>query len=307
MGFIEDITDLIEKYIGITPELQGKLVSTFLVIFIITVISRSIKRILHNKVDDIAVRYQWQKIVQYVGVFFTLLFLVRIWFGAFESLGTYFGLLSAGLAIAFKDLLVDLAGWFFIMIRKPFKVGDRIQVGEIKGDVIDIRIFQFSVIEIGNWVDADQSTGRIIHVPNSKVFTEPQANYTVGFNYIWHEIPVLFTFESDWKKAKNLLFEIVSTHAQTFSEDVEKQIKEAAKKYLIFYNKLTPTVYTTVKDCGVLLTMRYLTLVKRRRSVEEAIWEHLLEEMDKHPDLDFAYPTVRYYDNTTEGKPGKQK
>lgn len=306
MEFVNNITGFIERVMGISPELQEKIFSTLLIIVVVTIISRSIKKLLHRKMDDITVRYQWLKIVQYGAMFFILFFVVRIWFGAFESLGTYLGLLSAGLAIAFKDLLVDLAGWFFIMIRKPFRVGDRIQVGEIKGDVIDIRIFQFSVIEIGNWVGADQSTGRIIHIPNSKVFTEAQANYTAGFNYVWHEIPVLFTFESDWKKAKKILFEIVEKHADKFSVDVERQIKEAAKKYLIFYNKLTPTVYTTVKDSGVLLTMRYLTEVKKRRSVEENIWENLLDELETHSDIDFAYPTVRYYNNITEGKEGKQ-
>jgi len=305
MEFVKNVTGFIEKILGVSPEMQEKIFSTMLIILVLTIISRSIKKLLHRKVDDITVRYQWSKIVQYTSVFFILFFGVRIWFGAFESLGTYLGLLSAGLAIAFKDLLVDLAGWFFIMIRKPFKVGNRIQVGDIKGDVIDIRIFQFSVIEIGNWVDADQSTGRIIHIPNSKVFTDAQANYTAGFNYVWHEIPVLFTFESDWKKAKKILFEIVEKHAEKFSSEVEKQIKEAAKKYLIFYNKLTPTVYTTVKDSGVLLTMRYLTEVKKRRSVEEVIWENLLEELEKHSDIDFAYPTVRYFNNITEGKEGK--
>ena len=80
------------------------------------------------------------------------------------------------------------------------------------GDVIDIRLFQFSINEIGNWVDADQSTGRIIHIPNGIVFTEPQANYTAGFQYIWNEIPVLVTFESDWKKAKQILTDIVNHH-----------------------------------------------------------------------------------------------
>lgn len=306
MAFITDIASFIETYIGISPVLQEKLFSTLIIIVVFTFITRFIKKILHKKVDDISVRYQWQKIIQYISVFFILSFMVRIWFGAFESLSTYLGLLSAGLAIAFKDLLVDLAGWFFILIRKPFKVGDRIQVGGIKGDVIDIRIFQFSVIEIGNWVGADQSTGRIIHIPNAKVFTEPQANYTAGFNYVWHEIPVLFTFESDWKKAKTILFEVLEKYADKFAPEVERQIKEAAKKYLIFYNKLTPTVYTSVQDSGVLLTMRYLSEVKKRRSVEEAIWEHLLEEFEKHSDIDFAYPTVRYYNNAAEGKEGKK-
>ena len=71
--------------------------------------------------------------------------------------------------------------------------------------LIDLRIFQFTLMEIGNWVDADQSTGRIVHVPNGSVFVTPLANYAKGFQYIWNEIPVLVTFESDWRRAKEIL------------------------------------------------------------------------------------------------------
>ena len=91
------------------------------------------------------------------------------------------------------------------MWKRPFEVGDRIQIGDQKGDVIDQRIFMFTVLEIGNWVDADQSTGRVIHIPNGKIFLETLASYTKGFEYIWNEIPVQVTFESDWRKAKNIL------------------------------------------------------------------------------------------------------
>lgn len=214
------------------------------------------------------------------------------------------GLLSAGLAIAFKDLLVNFWGWLFILIRKPFVVGDRVEIGGVTGDVIDIRIFQFSVIEIGNWVDADQSTGRIIHIPNGIIFSKPQANFTAGFEYIWNEVPVLITFESNWKKAKEILTGAVNTHAVHLSEEAERQIKEAAKKFLIFYKKLTPIVYTSVKDSGVMLTMRYLCHVRKRRSSEEAIWEDVLEHFSKCTDIDFAYPTRRFYDNLSEWKTG---
>ncbi|MBZ0199912.1 MAG: mechanosensitive ion channel family protein [Ignavibacteriaceae bacterium] len=79
----------------------------------------------------------------------------------------------------------------FILERKPFTVGDRIQTGDVAGDVIDLRIFRFTRMEISNWVDAEQRTGRTIHVPNGKVFTEWQANYSTGFQYIWNEISVL--------------------------------------------------------------------------------------------------------------------
>ena len=212
------------------------------------------------------------------------------------------GLISAGIAIALKDPLVNMVGWGFILIRQPFKVGDRIQIGSAAGDVIDIRLFQFSINEIGNWVDADQSTGRIIHIPNGIVFTEPQANYTAGFQYIWNELAVLITFESDWKKAKQLLTDIVNHHGVMLSNEAEKQLKEAAKKFLIFYTKLTPIVYTAVKDSGVMLTMRYMCNPRERRFTEEKIWEDVLKEFAQHKDMDFAYPTQRFYNNLTEGK-----
>ncbi len=298
------ISEFIQDYLGFSPASQEKLLSTFVVIIAWLILDRLIKKFVFDNIDDYTIRYQWQKIVKYITVILTIMLLTKIWFGAFESFGTYLGLLSAGLAIALQDLLVNFAGWIFLLIRKPFSVGDRIEVNNIIGDVIDIRIFQFSVIEIGNWVDADQSTGRIIHIPNGTIFKTAQANYTAGFEYIWNEIPVLVTFESDWKKAKEILIEAVNKHAVHLSKDAEKQIKEAAKKFLIFYNKLTPIVYTSVKDSGVMLTMRYICHVRKRRGTDQAIWEEVLDQFAKHKDIDFAYPTTRFYNNLSEGKIG---
>lgn len=294
--------DILKNFFGLSPEIQQKLIESLLVILLIIVIQRLIKKIVINKIEDIKVRYQWQKISLYLSVFLIIIFIISTWLNIFGSVATFLGLISAGVAIALKDPLVNMVAWGFILIRQPFKVGDRIQIGEIAGDVIDIRLFQFSVNEIGNWVDADQSTGRIIHLPNGIVFTQPQANYTAGFEYIWNEIPVLLTFESNWKKAKQILIDIVNHHGIVLSANAEKQIKEAAKKFLIFYTKLTPIVYTSVKDSGVMLTMRYMCDPRERRSVEEKIWEDILNKFSECSDIDFAYPTQRFYDNSTEGK-----
>ena len=298
------MSKFIENYIGLSPEVQSQIFLTVITIVIIWAIQRATIRLFINRIEDPPVRYQWQKVIKYISVTIALILLVRIWFGAFTSLGTYFGLLSAGLAIAFKDLLVNMVGWMFILTRQPFKVGDRIEINNITGDVIDIRLFQFSVIEIGNWVDADQSTGRIINIPNGIIFSTPQANFTLGFEYIWHEIPVLVTFESDWKKAKKILSDIIQNHSGDFSKDAAAQLKRASKKFLIYYKNLTPIVYTSVKDSGVLLTIRFICHVRQRRTLEEKIWEDILEQFSKHDDIDFAYPTQRFYDNLKEGKPG---
>ncbi len=296
------IIEIIEKAAGIGPLAQKKIFLSLLVILIFVLLRVILIKILWKKTENVKIRYHWKKLLTYAVVVLTLIILFQIWFEGFRDLGTFIGLLSAGLAIALKDLVTNIAGWFFLMIRRPIVVGDRIQIGDVKGDVIDIRLFQFTVMEIGNWVDADQSTGRIIHIPNGKIFTENQANYTRGFQYIWHEIPILITFESNWKKAREILTKIVTENSQHLSRAAEKKIKEAARRFMIFYSKLTPAVYMSVRDSGILLTMRYLCAPHSRRGTEQEIWENVLQEFSKCPDIDFAYPTQRFYDNLKEGK-----
>jgi small-conductance mechanosensitive channel len=159
------------------------------------------------------------------------------------------------------------------------------------------------LLEIGNWVEADQSTGRILDVPNRKIFNEVLANYTQGFEYIWNEIPVLITFESDWEQAKQLLQEIVDRHAGAASQAAALQVQQASRRYLIRYSKFTPIVYTKKSTSGVLLSMRYLCQARRRRSSEEEIWEDVLRTLGQYPGIEFAYPTQRFYYNQPDGQP----
>lgn len=297
---------MLELMWGIDKTIISKLVISFLIIIALWLTRKILIKLFLDKLDDVSIRYKWKKLILYLKVFLGLILIVPIWFGAFDSLGTYFGLLSAGIAISLKELIVNFVGWIFIVIRKPFKVGDRIQIGENKGDVIDLRIFQFSIMEIGGWVHSEQSTGRIIHLPNGIVFVQPQANYTVGFNYIWLEIPVLITFESNWKKAKKILHEVLDRNVLYLSPDAEKQIKEAAKQYMIHYNNLSPNIYTSVKDSGVDLTLRFICDPRKKREMEETIWEDILNQFSICTDIDFAYPTQRFYNNMNEGKPGNK-
>lgn len=252
--------------------------------------------LLRKRIADPAKYYHWRRMVVYTYSIIAMILIGRIWIKGIDSIATFLGLVSAGLAIAMRDTISNIAGWLYIMWIKPFKVGDRIEISGTKGDVIDVGLFQFSMIEIGNWVEAEQSTGRIVHVPNSKVLVDTLANYEIGFEYIWHEIPVLITFESNWEKAKRILAGIAQEKAEPLSQGAEAQIKKAAMKYLIYFSRLTPIVYTTVRDSGVLLTIRYIVKPRHRRSSEESIWEAVLLEFAKHDDIDLAYPTTRFYE-----------
>ena len=295
---IGQVTTWLHNLTNIEQDILGKIIISIFVIIVLKIIHLIVLKIMWKNIEEPLKRYRWKKTLTYIFVFIGFLLLGRVWLQAFQSLATFLGLLTAGLAIALKDIITDIAGWIFIVWRRPFEVGDRIQVGEHAGDVIDIRLFQFSLLEIRNWVDADQSTGRIIHIPNSKALNDVLANFSKGFQYIWDEIPVLITFESNWQKAKTILQQIGNKHAEHITPHAERRIREASRKFMIFYKNLTPTVYTSVKDSGVLLTIRYLCEPRHRRANEHAIWEDILIAFNSTEGIDFAYPTQRiYYEN----------
>jgi small-conductance mechanosensitive channel len=289
---------------GVSAATQNKIAATAVVVLAVLVIRRIILGVVWSRTHDARLRYRWQKGIAYVTSPLAILIVGRIWFAGFQSVATFLGLVSAGIAISLKDILVNLAGWIFIVWWRPFNVGDRIQIGTHAGDVIDVRLFQFTLNEIGNWVQADQSTGRIIHIPNGKVLTDVIANYSEGFEYIWNEIPVVVTFESNWEKAKQILLEIVTRDSAEIVKSAEESVRETTRKFMIFYTTLTPTVYTSVGESGVILTPRYLVQPRKRRVTEEKIWEDILRAFAQHDDIDLAYVTRRTFNNQAEGKPG---
>ena len=293
--------EIIQNEIGLSPANQRKILIALTIIVFVWVLRFLILKLVWRQTEDPRLRYQWKRSIGLALSLISIILISSVWISAFARFGAFLGLFTAGLAIALKDLLTNIAGWLFINTRKPFSVGDRIQIGENTGDVIDIRLFQFAILEVGNWVHGDQSTGRIIHIPNGIVFVQAQANYSKGFQYIWNEIPVLITFESNWELTRTILEKIINKRAEHLTKTVEKEIKEATKKFLITYMHLTPVVYTSVKDSGILLTIRYLCDVRKRRTSEHDIWEDILKEFAKNKDIEFAYPTTRFFNQHLEG------
>lgn len=287
--------DQYADYLNVSPAALYKILYSAVILVLLWFVRYLVCLVVRRRVRESARIYYWRRVTSYTYTVLAVFLIGRVWIRGIDSIATFLGLFSAGLAIAMHETIANLAGWIFIVTRKPFKAGDRIQIGDTTGDVIDIRPFQFSMIEVGNWVDAEQSTGRIIHVPNSRAIREITANYEAGFEYIWHEIPVLITFESDWRKAKDELGKILDEKAGDLSKGMEEQIRRAAMHYLIYFKNLTPIVYTTVRESGVLLTLRYIVKPRNRRGSEQAIWEAVLTEFARHDDISLAYPTTRFY------------
>jgi small-conductance mechanosensitive channel len=302
-GVFDGLVRALQKATGFSDLIIRDLLLSVLVVGLLWAARLLVLALLHRRAEDVRVRYQWRKTSTYVAVAVGAVVFLRIWLGELGSLATFFGLLSAGVAIALRDPLVNLAGWVFIVWKRPFAPGDRITIRAHTGDVIDQRVFAFALLEVGTATGAGQSTGRIIHVPNGWVFTDSVVNFTRGFQYVWHEIAVSVPFESDWRRAKELLLDIANRHTDVLSEDAERKLRRAAQEYMIFYSKLTPTVYTSVNEFGVQLTIRYLVEPRRMRGSEQQIWEAILDAFRAEEGVEFAYPTQRVFRLSEEGKP----
>ena len=299
---MQRILDWLGQTLGIGSDTVGKLLLTAAAVSVLLLIRWGLLAFLNHRISDPRVRYRWRKTATYSLTLIGLILVGRIWLEGIQSLVTYLGLLSAGIAVALRDPIVNWFGWMFIGWRRPFTIGDRIQIGALSGDVIDIGVSTFSVLEVGSPEHGEQTTGRIVHVPNGKVFVEPLMNVTQGFNYVWNEIPITITFESDWQRAKGILERILDERTTGVSEEASRFIRDASRKFLIRSANVSPVVYTRIIEDGVELTLRYVCEARSRRKSTESICEAVLSAFAAEPAIDFAYKTTRIFRQTEEGK-----
>ncbi len=290
---METITLFLQES-GLPLEILIRILRTAVILTVLIVGRNLLHRVVNNRTDEVTWQYRMSKSVDYSILVLGVFLIGRLWFPGLEDIATYLGLLSAGIALALRDPITNLAGWLYLISKRPFVLGDRIEVGKNAGDVVDTGLWDFTLLEIGNWVDAEQSTGRIIQIPNSVVFTQPIANYTQGFSYLWNELPVLITFESDWKLAKRILLQIIQEHDHISSE-AREEAKKKARRFMIRYRTLAPMVYTNVEESGIELTIRYICKVRERRTTTHELWEQILSAFEHEANIRLAYPSQAFY------------
>jgi len=270
---------------------------------IILLVGRLIERGVLRGMTNIDTRHRVRRGISWSRTALFLLIVILIWGKITKDVGVFLGIVGAGVALSLQETMLCIVGWGLIVIKKPFDIGDRIEIGSHAGDVIDVAVFHTTLLEIGNWVHDDQSTGRVVHVPNSMFFRSVCFNYTKGFPFLWNELSTVVTFESDWRKAKEIILRQADAEADKIAEEVRPQIEEMQRRYAIHYHRLTPIVYTSIADQGICLTLRYLTPVRKRRTTSHLICEGILKVFGSEPNIDFAYPTTRFYTSASEPRP----
>ena len=275
----------IQKLTTINTDFLLKLTVTLISISVVVLINKLTAKVILIKSRKRQDSYKWNKTLGYFSIFLIAIIIFKIWLGNISSLFTMLGLIAAGLTITLKEVILNLAGWVFILWKDPFDWGDRIEIGEYTGDVVDIGMFRFILVETGKWVEDDQSTGRILQVPNSLLLTTPLINTNQGINFIWNEIPFHLTLSSDWEEAKIIIMHAAEKYFETIEKKVSRELRSAKKRYLIHYRKINPKVYTKIKGDKIQLTLRYLCDPKKRRGSSHRISENILKSLKERDDI----------------------
>lgn len=209
---------------------------------------------------------------------FIILFI--IWEPHLKNIITIISFVSAGLTIAIRDIIVNLFAGIFINMRKPFKLEDRISIDGVIGDVVVINALSFKILEVKDRENGEQSSGLIINIPNSFVFSKSLKNYNTAFKYIWEEITVKIPLDADVEKNKKEILEIVENNeiVASIPKKMNKEIHDASLDYRIYYNHLEPIIYTKVVDSHIELTARFLVHPKKSRIVEDDVWTKILKK-----------------------------
>lgn len=276
MNFYKSICEVISDVTTIDKEYVYVIISTLsvLVIFyLLKIIGRKIIQKLTSGRREFVSNHAYQVVLNILEV----LILIIIWDEYIKGLMTLISVISAAMTIALRDFILNFFCGIYIKFKKPFKVEDRIQIGDIKGDVMSTSTFSFEILEVSTKEDNGQSTGIVIHYPNSSIISGPVKNINKGFKYIWDEMIVKIEIDCDLANNKKEIYKIVNSldTVKNIPRKMKNQIDDVNTTNRVYFNKFDPIIYTKIVDNHVELALRFLMHPKKARYIESVIWNKI--------------------------------
>jgi small-conductance mechanosensitive channel len=274
---VQELVDLLRD----NESVAGRSVTTVAVLAVAVAVGTVLGRVLARRADDPQSRYYARKVTHYLVAAATLVALAILWRAFAGRVGVVLGFIAAGLAFAMQEVIGALAGWFNILSGRIFRVGDRIQMGGVRGDVIDITPLRTKVMEIGtgnesdSWVRGRQFTGRIVAISNKATFTEPVFNYSAAFDYLWEELAVPVAFTADWEQAATILEQEALRVSST--SGAAEAIEGMRRRYPVPVTELQPRVFTTATDDYMQLSARFVVPVRTARAVKDELTRRVVQ------------------------------
>ncbi|MBU1136215.1 MAG: mechanosensitive ion channel family protein [Nanoarchaeota archaeon] len=267
--------------INFSPEIGVDLlrgiISLAVIIAIYIFINTILKKVLIKKVFSKKMKHNiimFTSLVSYLFLFLSIIFLVMSYTGGFVGVGITAGLLTAALGWALQRPITGIAAWIMVILTKPFEIGDRIIIGQVKGDVSNITLTHIYLNEFGGTVGGDEISGREIIIPNAVLFEQNVVNYTAQSDFILDEVGFTITYKSHIDIAKS----------------IAKKVTEKATKDFITIVPLKPFVRINFQASGIDVRIRYYTIASKRQEINSRITEEIFKEIMKEKKIDFAFP-----------------
>jgi len=274
-------------------DLITKFVSSLVVLLATLGINQLIRNFLGTRLRESGSANTLKMLVRNAVLVAGTIFIVVIWLGAGSDLTVAMGIFGAGVAFASQETIGSFTGFVNIVTGGLYQIGDRVRVGNVTGDVIDISLLRTTVMEIGEWVKADQYTGRVVTVANRAVFSDPVYNYTKHWRYLWDEITIPITYGSDWRRAAEMMLEHGQKCSEHLQEDAQAALRALDTRFPAIEDlPVTPTLYTVMTDNWVEMTLRYVVDAHQRRAVQTDLHRELLAHFGEIDSITVASTTV---------------
>ncbi len=258
----------------------ARVLAALVAIAVIAVFARMARAAIINRVSDMDTRYRAVKVVRFVAFFVAAIALATIFSQRLASFTVAFGVAGAGVAFALQEVIASVAGWLAVLSGGFYKTGDRVQLGGIKGDVIDIGVLRTTLMECGQWVDGDLYNGRIVKVANSFVFKEPVVNYAGDFSFLWDEIKVPVRYGSDRARARDILERAAKDLSADAVRDARSEWARMVRNYRIEEARLDPLITLIANDNWLEFTVRYVVDFRRRRAMKDYLFTRILDDIE---------------------------
>lgn len=245
-------------------------------ILLIAIIIGFLRKLLKKRIEDTSIRYKAQKGVEIIGYFLIVLMVfMAITLDDIKDYTIVLGLFTAGITFTLQELILSIAGSFYIFFVRVYKPGDRIEINNIKGDVIDIDSIYTTLMEMGEWVSSDNYSGRIVKISNAFVFKGPIKNYSMDFPFVWDELNILITYDSDVSLAKDLILKEANELLSDYFQKSKTKWQEMVERYYIENATIEPTIAVNLTDNWISLNLRYITDYKLRRNTKNQLFSNI--------------------------------
>lgn len=257
----------------------------------VIVLTSFVKKAVNSKIENTDHRYRVRKAVNFIAYFLIALILLLVYGDKLGNIGVALGVAGAGVTFALQEVIVSFAGWLNIILSGTPSVGQRVKIGDAKGDIVDIGVMRTTIMEMGEWVSGDLYNGRIITLANSYVFKERIHNYSAEYPFLWDELQVPIRIESDHELARKVFSKVVNDICEDYAIKSEKGWKNMANKFRVEQANVRPTVRLKFDESWITFTLRYIVDYKSRGTTKDKIYTALLNEIAKHDSITIATTT----------------